>query len=409
MGAEAARVIFKAAGDRYSLADTERGIELQLDRLRRERHELIGELSVSCGIVGARAIDGVLSIGTFNVSSPRARQERAKLLAERARSNGQIDWLALLEELAQRTLKADRDGQPAASLRTFPRPAPDDEYTFHGFRLPKHHPSVLFGDGGTLKSYIALAFAGELAQRGLTVGFFDWELDGSSHRERLERLFGPDAAADVRYVRCERPLIYEADRLRRIVRDDGIAWAVYDSVVFGTDGPAESAESAAAYFRAARQVVGGLHIAHITKAEGGDQKPFGSAFWHNGARSTWFAKLAATSTDGRTLTIGLFNRKANLGPQRPAVGLGVTFDADRTSIRPVSVADVDELSASLPIWQRLKATLSDGPRTLAALADELNEKVDTLDRTVRRKSGLFTRVTGSDGVTRIALLERRAS
>jgi hypothetical protein len=48
---------------------------------------------VACGIIGARAIDGVLSIGSLNISSPRMRQERAKLLAERARTNGKIDWL----------------------------------------------------------------------------------------------------------------------------------------------------------------------------------------------------------------------------------------------------------------------------------------------------------------------------
>ena len=41
-------------------------------------------------------------------------------------------------------------------------------------------------------------------------------------------------------------------------------------------------------------------ITHITKVENGDQRPFGSTFWHNSGRSTWKLKLAPTSHDGAT-------------------------------------------------------------------------------------------------------------
>src|SRR6185369_10696077 len=110
-------------------------------------------------------------------------------------------------------------------------------------------------------------------------------------------------------------LVYEVDRLTRIVRDRHIDYAVFDSVAFASDGPPEAAEVAGRYFRAVRQIgCGSLHIAHISKAENGDQKPFGSAFWHNGARSTWFAKRANEETSGtEPLNLGLFHRKSNLG------------------------------------------------------------------------------------------------
>jgi hypothetical protein len=364
---------------------------------------------VSCGLLGTRAIDGVLSIGTINLSSVRARHEWARRLAERARTNG-IDWGGRLEAVAQYTLAADRLGQPSQSLRSFPRPVADDEYDTHGFRLPASHPAILFGDGGTLKSYIALYLAGELCSRGTRVGFFDLEPDGSAHRDRLERLFGADMP-DIRYVRLDRPLIYEVDRLRRIVRDDEIVYGIFDSVGFGTDGPPEAAESANGYFRAALQLgTGGLHIAHITKGENADQKPFGSVFWHNGARSTWFAKLAATSPDGQTLTIGLFNRKANLGPVRPAVGLEVNFTDVRTTIRRVNIADVDELVASLPLWQRMKHALSSGPLSPETMADQLDAKEDSIRKAAKRLDGkLFTSVRGTDGKPRIALVHRGAA
>jgi hypothetical protein len=397
--------------DRYEFAVPHLGIWFEVDRLRRKGHELLCELTVKCDVAGARAVDGVLSAADFNLSSARARQERAKLCAERARIR-EVDWLALFEELCQRVIAAERAGQPAVVLRELPRPAPDEELDVHGFRFPRRHPTILFGDGGVLKSLTALYVAGALEQlRGIAVAFVDWELDGSAHRDRLERLFGRDMPA-VRYVRCDRPLVYEVDRLKRVVRDAQVEFAIFDSVAFACDGPPESAEVAAAYFRAVRQIgIGSLHVAHITKGDNGDQKPFGSVFWHNGARSTWFAKLAGSADDGRCQTIGLFNRKSNLGPLRRAVGFDVTFDAERTAFTRVNVAEVGAIAVELPIWQRVQHELRAGPQTYAALADRLDESVDSVEKAVKRKLGkLFTRLTNTnDGVHRIALLERRAS
>jgi hypothetical protein len=102
-------------------------------------------------------------------------------------------------------------------------------------------------------------------------------------------------------------------------------------------------------------------------------------------------------SDQQRTTIGLFNKKANLGPLSPAVAFAVRFSDDRTAFTRVSVADVGELAASLPLWQRMKAALLHGPRTLAALAEELRAKLDTVDRTVRRKDGSFGRLASSPG------------
>src|SRR5262249_21829662 len=155
-----------------------------------------------------------LSAATLNLSSARARRERAKELSERARAN--LDFIAMLEEVCQRVMHAERRGSPAIMLRDVPRPEPDDEHNVDGFRFPKRHGTIGFGDGGTLKSYHALYTGGVLAQRGLRVALFDWELDEGAHRLRLERLFGGDMP-DLRYVRCDRPLVHEVDRLRKIV------------------------------------------------------------------------------------------------------------------------------------------------------------------------------------------------
>lgn len=405
--------LFTRTATGYRLVFPACEVEFVLTRLRWSFDDLHCELRVSCGLAGARAIDGLLSVATLNLSSPRARRDHAKYLAERARTGNSVDMIALLEEVCQRVLKAERHGEPAVLLRDVPRPAPDATLDIHGLRLPTAHPSIVFGDGGSAKSLLALWALGTLAQRGRRVGFFDWELDAGQHRARLERLF-PEAMPAVQYVRCDRPLVHEVDRLRAIVADDRLDYAVLDSVGFACAGPPEAAEHALAFARAARQLgIGTLQIAHVRQerpTEANDSRPFGSSFWHNSARATWFTKLADTSPDGHRLTIGLYPRKNNLGALDRAVGFVVEFvDDTRIAIDPIAVADVSELAEGLPLWQRLQGALRRGPQTLATLADDLGASVDTLDRTVRRRSGLFTRVSGSDGIRRIALVERRAS
>src|SRR6185436_17269177 len=131
-------------------------------------------------------------------------------------------WHKQLEELCQRVIKAERVGAPSVNLSDLPRPQVDVEHDVDGFKFPQHHPTILFGDGGACKSLFALFVAGRLAQRGLAVAFFDWELDAAQHRLRLEALFGSFNMPAVRYVRCDRPLAYEVDRLARLKQQEGL-------------------------------------------------------------------------------------------------------------------------------------------------------------------------------------------
>jgi hypothetical protein len=387
---------FRAWGeDRYSFAVADLGLTIEVDRLRREHGELIGELSARCELPGARVVNGSsLSIADLNFSSARARTDRAKLLATRA-NIPDLDWTGLVEDFCQRVLDADRIGQPAVDLRGLPRPSRDDDtFDVLGLALPRQHPTVLFGDGGTGKSYIALNIAGRLAEAGVNVALFDWELGGEDHRDRLERLF-PDGMPRVLYARCERPLVYETDRLRRIVRDNAVEYAVYDSVAFAADGPPEAAEVAGRYFRAVRQIgCGSLHVAHVSKAADADKKPFGSTFWHNGARSTWFVRQSEESAGSDSLNVGLFHRKANMGRLRPAVGLTITFGDERTSITRADVADSPDLAGQLSVRQRMAHILKRGAFGYDHIAEEIDADPETVRRTARRYRKQFVIIDG---------------
>lgn len=379
------------------------------DRIRRERGSLHGELSVACGLPGTSTIDGVLFAGNFNASALRDRKDVGLLLTSRSKAPD-LDWPGLVEELCQRVIRAEREGRPPIMLREVPRPPVDDVLDVAGVRLLRRLPVILFGDGGDGKSLLALYLAGLLERRGCRVLYVDWEFAGEDHRDRLEQLFGEEMP-ELLYVRAERPMTAEADRLRRIVREHRIDYLVADSVAFACDGPPEAAEVASAYFRAARHIgVGSLHVAHTTKAETGDQKPFGSTFWHNGARSTWYVKRAPLGPDPSVLEVALFNRKANTGPLAAAVGFRIQFGDERTVISRADVATLGELADRLPLWQRIAGVLRSGSLTIAEIASELGAEVDSVSKAVRRGEGkAFVRVPGPDGVYRIGLAARTAA
>ena len=391
----------------YRLLLEQIGVEFIIDRLRRNTWgELIGELTVRCDLAGARTYEGVLSVGDFNLSKIPERQARARYIADRSKAQD-VDWAGLLEEFVQRVLIADRAGHPAVSLRDVARPGPEDTADVDGFTLLTRHPQILFGDGGSAKSYLALYIAGRLAQRGRRVGIFDWELAGEDHRVRFECLFGSDMP-DLRYLRVDRPLVHCIDRIRRTVHDDRLDVGIFDSIGVACDGPPEAAEVATRYYQAVRQLgpIGTVHIAHVSKAEGADQKPFGSAYWHNSARATWFVKLAESLPGSNQITIGLYNRKSNMGALRSAVGFEITFTADRTIFRRVNVADVADLAGHLSVRQRMAHLLRHGALSPDQIADELQAEAETVKRTARRYSKQFTLLKGADGFPRIGLSER---
>ena len=382
----------------YKLTVPEYQATLEIDRLRRESQELVGELAIKCGLPGVRSYDGTLHIADFNLSSARARIERANLLGRHTNFGSRdewINWLVILEEFCQRVMADERKGQASFDLRELARPSPDDTIDLVGMRFPRRHPTIIFGDGGAAKSYVALYMAGLMAQQGINVAFFDWELAGEDHRDRLERMFHLDMPK-ITYARCERALIHEVDRLRRIVRDEQIQYVFYDSIAFACSGPPESAEIAGAYFRAVRQIGGGsLHIAHVSKAEGADQKPFGSAFWHNGARATWYISAQEDAFNDKVLSLGMFNRKANLARLQRPVGFHVEFDEWHTYFTSNDPSVDPDHAQHMSLTQRMRAALKAGPMSIKELALHVGAPVKRVTETAGRNRKLF--VVASDG------------
>ncbi len=382
-----------------------------LDRVRRSEGQLCGELTVKCSLAGAKVVgDGILSSSEFNCSAQQSRSTRAKYLSERAQTQGQVDWVGLLEEFCVRAIDFDRQGEGRVWLKDVESPERGEDFTVNGLRLVSNLPAMIFGDSGKGKSMLAAYLGGLLVIGGRTVLYADWEFAGDQHADRVRRMFGtvPD---NFGYVRCDRPLIHEVDRLRRIIRRDGFDYIICDSVAFAAAGAPEAAEAAQGYYQSLRQLeIGSLNVAHITKGQTGDQqdqkrqesKPFGSTFWAAGARAMWFFQSTDTP-DG--FALALHPKKSNDGAPGRAVGFQFQF-ADNFGPIQVSSTDVrdhGDLAASLPVWQQMQQLVKRGPMSMSQIAAELDVPVNTISHTVRRKDRMFIRLLGSDGIAKIGL------
>lgn len=398
----------------YQLRIQSFGVQCDLLRIRRDHHETIGLLTVRAKFAGARRIqDDIISSADFNCSSVRARSERAKLLADKCRTD-EIDWLTVLEDLCFRVLAAEDEGEPYCALQDVPLTGESDiSFDAAGLPLVKRHPTIWFGDGGCGKSYLALYAAVAVVQDGGRALYLDWEFSGEDHRHRLHRLVGPiPSMPGLIYRRCQMPLVYDIDRVREIVTKERITFLICDSLGYAAP-EVEKSESATSYRRALNLLppITSLHLAHVTKSNDdqknrNDQKPFGSQFWHNTARSTWYLKRT-DAEDSDDMGIGMWHRKTNTGRLMKPRGFLLNFIGTQTIIRASQTPlETPELSRKLSVPDRMKLELKTGSMTTKELAESLGVSTNEVRSIVSRYKA-FTRIGGKDGP--IGLLDGHSS
>jgi len=277
--------------------------------------------------------------------------------------------------------------------------------------LPADAPTVLFGDGSAGKTYITLRWAISVAA-GIPFGDFpimrgrvlvvDYETNEETFKRRVHRLLaGLRSEATGSPVEIEDlPIGYFAARgiplhdqisaVRREVKEMGATLVIVDSAAAACGGKPEDAENALKYFSALAKLgdVATLTIAHVPK--GGDtDRPLGSVFWANQPRRTWFAERV-DNEESDIIHVGLYCRKVNDGRKPRPVGLRITFEGTTgpVLVETEDIRDTPELDArrdkKARVWDALTT-----PKTIAQLAQELDEKPDTISKVVRRNGMMF--------------------
>jgi hypothetical protein len=333
-------------------------------------------------------------------------------LAKRLEKNStDIPWTDVLTYITGKTMEIARRGEPAEEIW----PSEDDDLTSSYLLEPilyLNHPTVIFGDYGSLKSLFSLAtaYVVQLPYHDNNLGlitakestkclYLDYEDDHSSFRRRwsaLERGFGK-GAMPILYRRMTAPLADSVDQLRRIKDDRDISLLIVDSLGPAARGNLNDPEPAIRYHAALRQLgVTSLTLAHTSKDQLTKKRTiFGSVFFTNLARSVWECK-AEQETGEEEAVISLKHTKANLSRLHPPLGFRFTFTVKSITVVKTDLSDTG-LSSELPLSWQIKNLLRQGSFTVKEIAEQLNSGTDTIGRILRRMRGKNEVVKLEDG------------
>ena len=363
-------------------------------------HEHADTLSAEVAVVSTTA--GELSWARLNLASTQSRSGLVRVLEEREPTE---DWRGLVERSCRLVAQHIRVGDPAKIL--LPEAPTEVRWAVPGW-MPAQDISVLYGDGGAGKSFVALALAlSGLLDRPITptwrmqpltrVLYLDWE---ANHREQQVRLWrltqGLGSAPQdgtILHRTMRRPLRDEITAVRLEVARAGVDLVIADSLAPASGPEPEHADAALSALMALRSLaVTVLCIAHVSKVQADSKapaRPYGSVHINNLARSTFELRGMEGESADETL-VSFFHRKSNNGPKQPPIAFRFRFEPDQ-SIR-VTRGEPDVSGASLP-YQVLTAL-----RTGKASADELAEHLDANVRTIK---SVLTRLDKQGKVTKL--------
>ena len=299
-------------------------------------------------------------------------------------------WADVIDDICDKALENQRQRLTPESVGLEAPPVERPVYQVWPL-LPSRQPTIIYGQGGIGKSWLALYLCA-LVDNGLTVSglnadvgkslYVDWETDAPTVGARAWAIKGGEPQIEsgwtLRYQRAQRPLVEWIDDLSSHVEREGFDLVVIDSVGMALGGDASSDETVLAFFLALRQLeTTVLLIDHMTK--GSDSKErgaYGSVYKRNSARSVWEMRQA----ENGEMVMGLYHRKANSSRLSPPVGLSLNIIEDDNAIVQAAsfsrcdVGDLpDDLAAGMTLPQRIQATLSRGQQPIETIRGELDD------------------------------------
>lgn len=370
-------------------------VEMTIDHLRRRAGELHGEMMVSSAVVARGR--GHIHRASFNLSSTTARDRLAKMLADRSRPED-LPWADMLEEFCAGVLAAERSGEPVVRVGHL-APQPDESYLVSPI-LPAGKATIIFGAGGTGKSYLADLLSVAVAAghdvlgwhvRRCPVLYLDWETDAYEIDERVKRVAAGlgIAAPEIMYRACAAPLEDMAEDIAKRVADERVGLVVVDSVGMASGSAREGGdanESALRLFSAFRYIGATiLALDHITgedvKSDRAVAKPYGSIYKVNLARSVW--ELRGNGGTEGDAHLGLFHRKVNRGRLCKEFGIRVRHLDYSVEFANESIQVTEGLGQSA----RVRLVLLGGPLSVKDAAAESGIDEDKVRVVLNRGRG----------------------
>lgn len=400
-------------GAGFLLAWPEWDLAVAVDRLREASdYTVTGEIVIRST---SEAVGGQLFRGRLNFTGPQAQAALIRALNDH-HSGIVPSWPVVVSQLVGGVLEALRQGEPflaAPDMRRSERVP----YRLAPFLLERQ-PTLIYGDGGTGKSMIALWWSmlvstpvsenetGYQCEPGAVL-YLDYETDKDDFAERMDLLgqgIGYGRPTSLYYRRCFRPLAADVADLEKFVHEQEIQLIIVDSAGLACGGTPQDESAVLPYFAALRQIgITSVTIAHVPKnAE--HKTPLGSVYWTNMPRSVYEVKKVQEAGDD-SLSIGLFHRKANRGRLQRPHGFDIRFEPEPASkdrfvaihIRRRDVGEIPELASGLPLRERIVSVLKRGALSSEAIAEELDANLQRVRNVLTEHKGRSFVVTKTDG------------
>ena len=306
--------------------------EIRVTRLKRSSGELHGEIRVTTDMKGVKTNNGVLHVSRTNLSSSTTRERLAKLLEKRT-VGFDMDWYDGIETLCQDVMVEESTGQPYVEVGQEAHKAEGETYLVEPL-IPANVPSIIYAEGGSGKSVIALANALSIKTgwqyipgfRPVTTGqvlYLDWETDANVINRRIQRISAGagQPSPKILYRRCIRPLYEEAEEIANHAAERGVIFMVIDSAGMAMGGAGERGdanENTLRMFDAIRHInVTTQIIDHVSKQESRlkgkvrGRLPYGSIYKINLSRSAWEVRTTVSGDDEDRMTATFIHVKAN--------------------------------------------------------------------------------------------------
>lgn len=377
---------FEQVADEYRLRWAN-GIEASVERIVEHRDELTAEITIRSSRLPR---PGYLTRSRLNLMATQTRKALVTTLRER---EADLDWHAMVEQMCFLVADAYREGEPSIDMRSYER-STGTRWLLEPF-IERGGPTILFADGGTGKSTVALAMAVSMASGEDIIGrrhgapvpvlYLDWEAGVDDTQNRIEAICvgaGIDPRdVPINYRRQVASLAEGAASNRREISRLGAGLVVIDPFGAARGGDPESAEVTIKSFSAIRSFgVPVLIVDHVTKREGNDAtKPFGSVFTSNSARQTWKMDRGREEDRRGGYLITMDNPKQNNVRRASSLGFRITHEAGEDdwvrsiTIRPDNdgIANDPDLSKKLPLRVRILSELRQGPLEQTDVATNL--------------------------------------
>jgi len=328
-----------------------------------------------------------------------ALRSRTELVNDLRKKLDGVPWDTMIEAVCTEVTRYMERGDPTTELDTAIE-YPPAEFLLWPLVLYKH-PTILFGDPETTKSYISALLIYVISLQQSVLGlearkpasgvlYLDWEGEAEALASRLSalRLGMEFPATKIAYRKGRRSLMDDYDQIKAEVRKRDVDFVVIDSL-----GPAcglsnlNDSQPPMEFFAALRRLdVSSLVLAHNAKnAPNSGRTIYGNLFFGALARSIWEVRRDTEDDAAESIEVGLFHRKMNYGRRERPIGFRFHFGAGATLVTQHEPKDIAAAAGMLSLSKRILASLrQNGKMSVAQLAEELGAGQETIRVTLYR-------------------------